>query len=172
MATLDLKYTFNKKKNEINLYNHRMVTTSIYYNAFMQETVLDSGSNETIELLSKAAIESTLTLLTMYFNEHPDVNDDIEKLKIAGLFYQGLGYGLMDLTKTKEEGGIIVIPQSNVVEILKTKFNKSDDEICYYSNGFALGSICSIYKKPLDFYKITDYFDFVKYGYKIKVEEA
>lgn len=173
MAELDLKYTFNKNKNKLMLYEHRIVTTSIYYNAFMQETVLESGSRETINLLSKAAIDCTLTLMTMYFNEHPNVTDINEKLKTIALLYQGFGYGILDLSDvTAIEGGIIKVIHSNVVELLCTKFNKSTGEICHYTNGFIIGGVSSAFQKNVNYYKIADIFDFKNYGYKIKLEVA
>ncbi len=172
MVELDLKYKFNRSKNELLLYDHRMVTTSLYYNAFMQETVLDSGSMETIKLLSRASCECTLTMLTMYFNEHPDISENPDRLKTAALLYQGLGYGLLNLDDLSEEGGIAEIVHSNLVEILKTKFNKKDDEYCHYTNGFILGSLSSIFQKGAGYYKVIDIYDYDNYGYKVKVEES
>ncbi len=172
MAELDLKYKFDKNKNKLTLYDHRIVTTSLYYNAFMQETVLESGCPETKRLLSKASTDCTLTLLTMYFNEHPSITGIDERLKTAALLYQGLGYGIIDLSDMKENGGIVRVIRSNVVELLKEKFNKSGEEVCYYTNGFILGGIASTFQKGAGYYKISEIFDHHKYGYKVKVEEA
>jgi hypothetical protein len=171
MAELDLKYTFNKGKNKLMLYEHRIITTSLYYNVFIQETILEFGNNEIINLLSRAATDSTLTLSTMYFNEHMEIKDKKEKLKTIALLYKGLGYGIIDLNNIDEKGGIAIVVQSNVVEMLKTKFNKND-EPCYYTNGFILGGISSVYQKGSEYYKITDIFDFNDFGYKVKVEVA
>lgn len=172
MAELDLKYKFDKNKNKLTLYNHRIVTTSLYYNAFMQETVLESGCPETKRLLSKASTDCTLTLLTMYFNEHPSITGIDERLKTVALLYQGLGYGIIDYKDVKEDGGIINVVQSNVVELLKSKFGKKNDQICYYTNGFILGGMSSAFQKGAEFYKISEIFDHFNYGYKVKVEEA
>jgi hypothetical protein len=172
MAELDLKYKFDRNKNQLTLYNHRMITTSLYYNAFMQETVLDSGSQETIILLSKAATDCTLTMLTMYFNEHPEITDRAERLKVSALLYQGLGYGLLNLDNLNENGGEANVVQSNIVEILKTKFNKNENTLCHYTNGFILGCLSSVFQKKADFYKIANIYDYKNYGYKVLVEEA
>ncbi len=172
MAKLDLNYKFDKNKNRMTLYDHRIITTSIYHNAFMQETIVESGNPETIELLSKASTESTLTLLTMYFNEHPDVTDKLERLKTVALLYQGLGYGILNLDGITENGGIVDVVHSNLVEVLKTKFNKNGNEECYYTNGFILGGISSSFQKKAGFYKIVETSMHNNYGYKIRVEEA
>lgn len=172
MAELDLKYIFNKNHNKLSLYGHRMVTTSLYYNAFIQDTVIESGSEETIKLLSKASADCMLTLMKMYFNDHPDINDDSEKLKIVALLYQGLGYGILDLNDLNDKGGTVRVVHSNVVEILKNKLKKNTEEICHYTNGFIIGGVSSVFQKSLNYYKIADIFDFNKYGYKIKLEES
>jgi hypothetical protein len=147
-----------------------MVTTSVYYNAFMQETVLESGSPETINLLSKASIECTFTMMTMYFNEHPDVLDYKERIKTLALLYQGFGYGILDLNDLSENGGIAKIVHSNVVELLVKQFNKEKGEICHYTNGFILGGAASVYKKRANHFKIDKILDYNNYGYSLKLE--
>ena len=127
-----------------------------YYNAFLQQTILDAAYIDSRPFLLGAAAEVSFNQLSSLFRSH-DITGIEERKLWAEYIYAHSGFGRISLESISEGGGIVEAPTSHYVEGWQA-INKSNTTkpVCYFTGGWLCGALSAIYDQPNGYYGVEE----------------
>ena len=118
-----------------------------HFNLYLQQTILDARSfGKTDNILKKVAESVTYSSLSSIGRR----GDEEERKKLAQEVFRKNGFGLLDLSQVRENGGKAYLLQSHFARgYLLREGQRADEPQCFFAVGFVQGALSFIYdKKP------------------------
>ena len=121
-----------------------------HYNCYLQAVLLDTSHyiKGIPELLKNTAHEIAYHQFTTYFNQYAEL-EIAEKKHIVEDYFRFAGFGLIDLSGVKEEGGIVETFSEHYGIAFKSKFGLQKEPVAFFSCGFLAGATEAIYSLNL-----------------------
>ena len=119
-----------------------------YYNAFLQQTILDAAYIDSEPFLVGAAAEVSYNQLVTLFKQQ-DISEISERKIWAEHIYAHSGFGVISLDTVNQTGGEVLAPTSHYVSgwsALNDSYAKKP--VCFFTGGWLCGALSAIYDLP------------------------
>lgn len=123
-----------------------------HYNINLQKTIEDSLGADGIDLIYRAAEQTSYAGFCAFLERHQQLVSVKSKFELAATSYQYCGLGLIIFDDTKPEGGRVVAPHSHHVTGWLAKHGRRQTPGCLYTSGWISGVLSAIYdRQPGDY---------------------
>jgi hypothetical protein len=137
------------------LYGEPMIIHCNHYNLFLQRTIEDAGDYiPATKILTEGSVIVVYSMLRRLFEEHPNVRQPFNRLKVAADLYAQLGLGLLPLDGLTENGGQVTTSITHYSLGWRQKWGRRKKPVDYFTCGYIQAALAIAFYNPPSFYKV------------------
>jgi len=133
--------------------NEPVILHCHHFNTYLQQTLLDAEYIDTTKILIGAANEMAFHQLSDIFSRQ-DTADVAERKELASRLYQWAGFGKIDLSLLKKDGGTLATRQSHYSQAWKVKLGKATRPVDFFTAGWLTGALSAVYGLAQDEFSV------------------
>lgn len=145
-AALNIQHHFDAERNRQYLNGELTVFHCHHYASLFSQLADDAKMFEGARLLSEAAEEAFLPVLSKYFNEQ-DLMNKVDRTRAAEQYFAYVGLGQLSLN-VDEQGGTAEMPYSHVDEGWLKKWESRPEPVNFIGQGYVAAALSAITGNP------------------------
>jgi V4R domain len=126
-----------------------------HYNTFLQRSIRDAAFVPSVGFLIGAAAEVSFAQLSEVFSDGKVTGESVRR-EMAEAIFQECGFGRVDLSGVTESGGEIEVSPSHYSWAFNTKWDGSDESVCFFTAGWIAGATAAIYGMDLGAFSVEE----------------
>ncbi len=147
---------FSPELNILKLDNVGVSLHCHHYNCGLIKAIEEIEGIDAYSIIVKAAQEEFYYNFKNYIVSHLSKESIDEQIKVAVELYKFMGFGIIDFSELRENGGKVYSNSSYYVTGWLAKYGRRTTPVCYVTCGFISGILSAIFKKSVSAYIVQE----------------